>query len=111
VRILHPPTLPEPFDLATSDQLSIERLALRIYGMSRVQEAVRQVDALFRSDPTALTRDGAATLEEVVRDVTFCAVTYAVSADPSRPRILWTQTPPHGWHGFSVPGARYNLRP
>lgn len=109
MRILHPPTLPEPFDLATSDQLSIERLALRIYGMSRVQEAVRQVDALFRSDPTALTRDGAATLEEVVRDVTFCAVTYAVSADPSRPRILWTQTPPHGWHGFSVPGARYNL--
>jgi hypothetical protein len=100
---------PEPFDLATCDQLFTERLALRVYAMPRVQEAIRQVDALFRSDPTALTRDGAATLEQVVRDVTFCAVTYAVSADAARPRLLWTQTPPHSWHGFSVPGARYNL--
>ena len=106
---MNPSALPEPFDLATADQLSTERLALRVYGMPRVEEAIRQVDALFRSDPTALTRDGAATLEQVVRDVTFCAVTYAVSADPARPRILWTQTPPHSWHGFSVPGARYNL--
>jgi hypothetical protein len=106
---VNPSALPEPFDLATADQLSTERLALRVYGTPRVEEAIRQVDALFRSDPTALTRDGAATLEQVVRDVTFCAVTYAVSADPARPRILWTQTPPHSWHGFSVPGARYNL--
>jgi hypothetical protein len=106
---VNPSDLPEPFDLATADQLSTERLALRVYGMPRVAEAIREADALFRSDPTALTRDGAATLEQVVRDVTFCAVTYAVSADPARPRILWTQTPPHSWHGFSVPGARYNL--
>ena len=106
---MNPSALPEPFDLATADQLSTEKLALRVYGMPRVAEAIRQADALFRSDPTALTRDGAATLEQVVRDVTFCAVTYAVSADPARPRILWTQTPPHSWNGFSVPGARYNL--
>jgi hypothetical protein len=100
---------PEAFDLATPDQIFTEKLALRVLEMPRVQEAVRHVMASFRGDPTALTRGGAATLEQVVRDLTFCAVTYAVSADPARPRVLWTQTPPHRWSGFSVPGARYNL--
>jgi hypothetical protein len=47
---------PEPFDLATCDQLFTEKLALRVCAMPRVQEAIREVDALFRSDPTALTR-------------------------------------------------------
>jgi hypothetical protein len=99
----------EAFDLATQDQLLAEALALRVLEMPHVQSAVRQVDALFRADATALTRSGAATLDQAVRDCAFCAVTYAVTADPVRPRVLWTQTPPHAWHGLSVPGARYNL--
>jgi hypothetical protein len=95
--------------LGTVDQVRIEALASRVLATPEVQEARREVEDLFRRNPTAATESGRATLEEAVRETAYAAVIDTVADDPAHPAIVWTLNAPHDWFDISVPGARYGI--
>ena len=109
--LLAAPALAESVEggLGTVDQVRIEALALRVLATPEVQEARREVEDLFRRNPTAATEAGRATLDEAVRETVYAAVIDTVAEDPVHPAIVWTLNAPHDWFDISVPGARYGI--
>jgi len=104
------PALAESVEgLGTADQVRIEALAARVLATPEVQEARREVEELFRRNPTAATASGAATLDEAVRETVYAAVIDTVADDPAHPSIVWTLNAPHDWFDLSVPGSRYGI--
>jgi hypothetical protein len=100
--------LPAGYGLVTEDQLHVEALAMRIMALPAVQAALAQVEAAFRDDPVIDTFGAASNVADAARELVHQTVTYVITEDPARPRLLWTYTAPRrGADGGEILGSRF----
>ena len=91
------------------DQLSLERHALRVAAMPQVQRQVKLAVETFRNDRLGKTPVGRATLESAATMYSLFAAQIAVLNDPARPKVMWAEQIPHGWHGVRWAGSKWGI--
>ena len=92
--------------LATPDQLSLEREAVRLMAAPEVPAAEADARRALAALPFAATPEGAATLDASVHEVTFAGVEDSLDRDGGHPRAFWVWNPAHRWFGQSTPRAK-----
>ncbi len=95
--------------LDMSDQVSLEKLELRILAMPELQKQMKLGEETYLNSHLAKFPDGQKTLENAIRAIALSSIQYAFMEDPSRPKIMWVCNQPHSWSGVSVPGSGYGI--
>lgn len=97
--------------IATSDVRDTEAVAAQLVAAAEIVQLKSTITTRWR---TALTqRLGALSEEEIkqlgtaVDELVFVYAQRAANGDPARPKISWTEAPPHAWGGTQVSGSRY----
>lgn len=99
---------PSGYGLVTDDLKFIERLSLSVMASPAVKARQKEVEQMYREDPIFQLPGAAAILEEAVQELVHQTVTYVVTEDPVRPRLLWTYAAPRlTSDGFSIQGSRF----
>lgn len=92
--------------LATTEQLELERLALRVFEAPALRQARERARTGLLADPTAKTRDGANGLDRALDLWVMGQIAATINSDPSRPHLLWAvDNTPRAWFGHVFPGA------
>jgi len=90
--------------LATPDQQSVERWAVEIWNMPRVQAARQALEPLFLDTPSGRRPAGLATWQSARDQIMFGFILRTVTeSDPQTPHILTDCVPAHDWFGFETP--------
>jgi hypothetical protein len=92
--------------LATTDQIALEKQALRILASKPVQDQVGFVTSTLGANPFGKTPEGAATLPGAVREIVYAGVVDTINRDPARPRMQWLWSPAHTWFGVATPTSK-----
>jgi len=95
--------------LDTPQQLDRERAVLQVLARPEMRAATARVEALYRADAQARTREGKARLKRAASSIATAAANYALGEDASRPGVIWTVNAPHRWHGIAVPGSGFGI--
>ena len=101
----------EKSPLATTEVRQVERTAQRLVATPAVRAAGKAVEQEWREKFTAqvgpLSAQSEARLKTSVRELLFTYAQRAANNDPARPKVSWSESPPHEWFGDKVPGGRY----
>lgn len=102
-------TLPTPLD--TRDVRDTEIEAAALVATSEVQAAAEEIKSEWRTKMEArigeLSPQTLDRLDLAISELMFTYAQRAANGDPARPRISWTECPPHEWDGVAVQGGRY----
>lgn len=102
-------TVPTPLDTADVRDTEIEAAAL--VATPEVQAATEEIKAEWREKMTQrigdLSQQTLERLDLAVSELLFTHAQRGANSDPARPRISWTESPPHDWDGVHVQGGRY----
>jgi hypothetical protein len=91
-----------------SDQVALEKQALRIFAMPQFQQQKKLIEEQYRQHWIAKTPDGQMGLQNVADTIAFAAVQFALTDDTSQPRLMWAFNAPHTWDGINVPGSGFS---
>lgn len=93
-------------NLATDDQLDLEKLALRVAASDEVRSSRERARRQLLADETAATLAGVEGLERALDQWVMGQVVAVINNDPARPRLLWAvDNTPRQWYGHIFPGA------
>ncbi len=95
--------------LATADQQTVEKEAIKILALSKVREQVEASTQAFKTLPLAQDPEALRSLSAAVGELAFASALDAVDSDPERPKVVWGFTAPRTWLGYSVPGSRWGI--
>ncbi|MCL2534241.1 MAG: hypothetical protein FWE39_08745 [Nocardiaceae bacterium] len=95
--------------LATDGQRALETRVRQIIATDVVQKQIREVQALYESDPQGATPTGKATAAAAAASIGAAAAQYAVTEDPDRPDFMWVVTLQHEFAGLSMPNSGYGI--
>lgn len=97
--------------IATDDIKSTEVLATQLLNTSEVQTLKNNLKQEWFTALTqrlgTLTASEVAQLDDAVNELIFVYAQRAANGDPARPKISWTEAPPHSWGTTQVTGSRY----
>nr|ART35567.1 A35 [uncultured bacterium] len=92
--------------LATPDQLTAERRALKAIEDPRVQASIKRARAALATDPAAGTEEGKASLDHALTLWLHSLALREAASDTSRPIVVWeVDDTPHSWFGHTIPGS------
>jgi hypothetical protein len=89
--------------LGTTEQVVKDALAARIFATPQVQQAVRDLEEVYRKDPAAALPDAEKTLARAAQATAMAQSAAVVAKDPDRPSAHWAVTAPHHWGDVQVP--------
>jgi hypothetical protein len=90
-----------------SDQVALEKRALRIFAMPELQQQRMLTEEKYRQHRVGKTRDGQMGLENAAAIISLASVQFALTDDANQPRFMWTFTAPHSWSGIDVPASGF----
>ena len=92
--------------LATAEQISAERTAVRIAASPEVKALRPMLRQILNEDPAARLPDGSATTERAIDLFSQSLILAEIGGDPNYPQILWwNDNSPRCWFGHVFPGS------
>jgi len=99
--------LSEQNAIATSDQVEVEDIALRLVARPAMHKARGQLAYLWREVMEYPAQEQMAGFDAMLDEYMFHHALRAAVSDPGYPRIARFMAPPHHWFGRDVPGSRW----
>jgi hypothetical protein len=93
--------------IATTDQVEVEDIALRLIARPELQKARAVAGYLWREVTEYAARDQMSRFEGMLEEYFFHHALRAVASDPGYPKIARFMAPSHHWFGRTIPGSRW----
>ena len=92
--------------IATTDQLAVQRTALRLLARDDVKDSIRQARFLWATVSETASEQAKALLDDFIQEYGLNYVQKACNSDPEYPRVFQNWMIAHEWFGISMPSAR-----
>jgi hypothetical protein len=102
-------TLTQSNPLATSDQNTLDQLALQVnqdYPFLALKAEAET--AYLAAHGLPVSSEASARLGQDIDELAFSAIQKAVNNDPWHPKVYLVDAGPHNWFGLQIPGGRYS---